>query len=62
MKKKENNQGKLGVEENFILNKKPFRKKKYPKRKNWALITNLMLKVVELGILIAIWCKLAMIF
>lgn len=44
--------------ESLPVHKKPFKKKLYPKRTNWVVITNLVLKVIEVGTLIAIWYEL----
>lgn len=59
MKEKENNKEKLEVDGKPIpVHKKPFKKKFYPKKTNWVVIANLVLKVIEVSTLIAIWYEL----
>lgn len=47
-----NNKGKRGYN-----NKYP-KKKKFYKKNNWSFIVNIILKVIEVGALIAIWYEL----
>ena len=39
-------------------NKKHYYKKKFSKKRNWVVIINLILKIIEVGTLIAIWYEL----
>lgn len=48
-----------GVDEKPISgNKKHYYKKNFSKKRNWVVIVNLILKIIEVGTLIAIWYEL----
>ena len=38
--------------------KKKYYKKNFSKKRNWVVIVNLILKIIEVGTLIAIWYEL----
>lgn len=40
------------------IHKKPYYKEKFSKKRNLIVITNLILKIMEVGVLIAIWYEL----
>lgn len=48
-----------GVDGKLISNnKKHYYKKNFSKKRNWVVIVNLILKIIEVGALIAIWYEL----
>lgn len=47
-----------GVDGKPSGNKKHYYKKNFSKKRNWVVIVNLILKIIEVGTLIAIWYEL----